>query len=135
MLDFGCGTGLLAIAAVKLGAKRAIGVELDHQSVQTARRNVALNGLTEKIEIREGSWDVLHETYDLILANLVPSALLRIGNHIPLHLKSEGKVVISGFGRPQMSEMGNYFMEFGLIPAAHSSAEGWGLLVMENKRR
>ncbi|MCP4668702.1 MAG: methyltransferase, partial [Deltaproteobacteria bacterium] len=94
VLDFGCGTGLLAIAALKLGANRALGVEIDLASAKAAKANAALNHLSQKISVRQGSWEVVHETYDLILANLVISALLRTAKHIPGHLKEQGKAVV-----------------------------------------
>jgi ribosomal protein L11 methyltransferase len=130
VLDFGCGTGLLAIAAVKMGAKSALGVEIDHQSTLAARKNVELNGLLGKIDIREGSWEVVQEKYDLILANLVASALLKTGEKIPHHLKDHGKVVISGFSHNQLEEMERSFMGFGLIALDRSTLEGWSALVM-----
>ena len=115
VLDFGCGTGLLAIAAVTLGARQALGVEIDHQSVQTARKNVALNRLDHKIDIRKGSWNEVHGKFDLVLANLVPSVLLRTGQNIPNHLKNGGRAVIAGFGRNQMNDMERFFMDAGLL--------------------
>jgi ribosomal protein L11 methylase PrmA len=115
VLDFGCGTGLLAIAALKMGAKKALGVEIDHQSAQTAMKNVELNGLSEEILIKEGSWEVVEGKYDLILANLVTAALFRAGKHIPGHLKDHGKVVVSGFSCNQQKEMEEFFMKWGLV--------------------
>ncbi|MEE9613204.1 MAG: 50S ribosomal protein L11 methyltransferase [Desulfatiglandales bacterium] len=130
VLDFGCGTGLLAIAAVKLGAKGALGVEIDHQSTLAAKKNVELNGLSGKIDIQEGSWEVVQKRYDLILANLVASALLKGGEQIPKHLKGRGIAVISGFSPNQVEEMESFFMGFGLIALDRSTLEGWSALVM-----
>jgi ribosomal protein L11 methyltransferase len=71
VLDFGCGTGLPAIAAIKMGAKSALGVEIDGPSAEAAEENVKLNPLSRTIKIKEGSWDAVQEKYDLIMANLV----------------------------------------------------------------
>ena len=131
VLDFGCGTGLLAIAAVKMGAGRALGVEIDRPSAQAAQRNVELNHLTRRIEIREGSWGVVNAKYDLILANLVTSALLRTGKEIPHHLKDHGQVVVSGFGDSQTEEIRRSFSKTGLVISRKMSLEGWGAFVME----
>jgi ribosomal protein L11 methyltransferase len=131
VLDFGCGTGLLAIAAVKMGALKALGIELDADSVRTAKRNVALNGLGNRIEVREGSWDRVRGAYDLILCNLVPSALLRTGEHILGHLKEEGRVVISGMGEAQTGEMEKFYNELGFRVTGMSSCKGWGSTVLE----
>ncbi len=125
ILDFGCGTGLLAIAAAKMGAQEAVGVEIDPPSVQAAKTNVALNHLSGRVTIREGSWEVVHKKYDFIFANLVISVLLRTGTHIPDHLTQTGTAVISGFGENQMGEMKRFFEEAGLTISKQSVLEGW----------
>jgi ribosomal protein L11 methylase PrmA len=130
VLDFGCGTGVLAIAAVKMGAKNALGVEIDPQSTQTAKKNVEVNGLTEKILVKEGSWEVVEGKYDLILANLVTAALFRAGKHISGHLKDDGKVVVSGFSPNQQKEMEEYFLKWGLVATDRSSLEGWSAMLL-----
>jgi ribosomal protein L11 methylase PrmA len=134
VLDFGCGTGVLAIASVKMGAKRALGVEMDHRSVKTAKKNVDLNGLSEKILIKEGSWEVVKGNYDLVLANLVAAALFRTGKHIPRRLKADGKVVISGFSRNQQEDMEESFMKWGLAATDKSSLDGWSAMLLMKKR-
>jgi ribosomal protein L11 methyltransferase len=126
VLDFGCGTGLLAIAAVKMGAQEAVGVEIDPPSVQAAKTNVALNHLSGRVTIREGSWEVVHEKYDFIFANLVVAALLRTETHIPDHLTQTGTAVISGFGENQAEDVRRFFEEAGLTISKQSVFEGWG---------
>jgi ribosomal protein L11 methylase PrmA len=130
VLDFGCGTAVLAIAAVKMGAKKAVGVEIDHQSAQTAMKNVDLNGLSKRIRIKEGSWEVVEEKYDLILANLVTAALLRAGKRLTQFLKDHGRVVISGFSSNQQQEVEESFRKWGLTAADRSSLEGWSAMVL-----
>ncbi len=79
MLDFGCGTGLLAIAAVKMRAERAPYVDIVQETARRARRNVELNELSEKITIKWGGWDQVHQRYDLIFAKrFIVSFHLRI---------------------------------------------------------
>ena len=134
VLDFGCGTGLLAIAAVKMGAQEAVGVEIDRSSVQAARTNVNLNHLSGRIKIREGSWEVVHEKYDFIFANLVVAALLRTGKHIPDHLTQTGTVVISGFGESQMSDIKCFFEDKGLTISKQSTLERWGAASLSFKK-
>jgi ribosomal protein L11 methyltransferase len=130
VLDFGCGTGVLAIAAVKMGAKKALGVEIDPKSVQTAKKNVEINGLTERILIKQGSWEVVEGKYDLILANLVAAALFRAGKYIPSYLKDDGKVVVSGFSTNQQGEIKEFFRKQGLVATDRSSLEDWGAMVL-----
>jgi ribosomal protein L11 methyltransferase len=135
VLDFGCGTGLLAIVAVKMGAGRAIGVDIVQETAQTAKRNVELNNLSKRIIIRWGGWEQAHQRYDLIFANLVASALLRSGGQIPHYLKEDGRVVISGFSLNQMGDMESFFRASGLKTIHRSVLDGWGLLFMEQEPR
>ena len=130
VLDFGCGTGILAIAAVKMGAKKVLGVEIDAESARTAKKNVEINGLTDKIFIKEGSWEVVEGKYDLILANLVPAALFRAGKHIPYLVKDHGRIVISGFSPNQQGEMEAFFRKMGLVATDRSSLEGWSAMLL-----
>ncbi len=133
VLDFGCGTGLLAIAAVKMGAKKVVGVEIDPQSAQTAMKNVELNGLSNEIIIKEGSWEVVKGKYDLILANLVTAALLRAGKHLPHLLKDYGKAVISGFSSNQQEEIEESFRKWGLVATDRTTLEGWSAMLLVKK--
>jgi ribosomal protein L11 methyltransferase len=133
ILDFGCGTGLLAISAAHMGARECLGVEIDFQSSKTARRNVMLNRFEDKIEIRHGSWEVVHEKFDIIFANIVTAALLRCGPHIPLHLKDKGNAVVSGFGTNQVQDMRRLFEKGGLLEVQYRELDGWAALVLENR--
>ncbi|MGD9034063.1 MAG: 50S ribosomal protein L11 methyltransferase [Desulfobacteraceae bacterium] len=133
VLDFGCGTGILAIAAVKMGAKKALGVEIDPQSAQTAKKNVEINGLTEKILIKQGSWEVVEGKFDLILANLVTAALFRAGKYIPSYLKDDGRIVISGFSTNQQGEIKEFFRKQGLVATDRSSLKDWSAMLLVKK--
>ncbi len=133
VLDFGCGSGLLAIAAIRMGGRRAVGVEIDPASAKAAKRNVALNNLSATIEIREGSWHVVEEKYGLVLANIVPGALLRGGNHITDWVKRGGSIIVSGFGESQNDEMKGFFANMGFVISRDFTLDGWGALVMEQK--
>jgi ribosomal protein L11 methylase PrmA len=129
-LDFGCGTGILAIAAVRLGVRHALGVEMDGPSAKTAKRNVRLNLLEQRIEVREGSWEAVQGSFDLILANLVASALLRTGARIAPHLEDGGWAIVSGFGTNQVGEVLPLLEKNGLVLDRQYGLDGWvGLLL------
>jgi ribosomal protein L11 methyltransferase len=131
VLDFGCGTAVLAIAAVKLGASRGQGVEIDPEAAATAKRNVVLNGLSGRIVISHGSWEAVDGRVDLILANLVPSVLLRTGAEIPAHLDQRGRAIVSGFGQNQSKDMEDFFAGLGLRTTERLEREGWGAFILE----
>lgn len=130
VLDFGCGTGILAIAALRLGAKVALGVEIDSESARAAERNISLNRLSDRIQIRQGSWEVVDEEYDLVLANVVPSVLYRTGECIPKHLKKGGIAAVSGFGENLTDEMMQFFSKAGLRTLRQIRLGTWGGLLL-----
>jgi len=134
VLDFGCGTALLAIAAAKLGASHCQAVEIDPEAAATAKRNVVLNGLSDRVVISQGSWEAVEGRVDLLLANLVPSVLLRTGSEIPAHLREQGRAVVSGFGRNQSQEVEDFFSRLGLKTTERLERQGWRALVMEKNK-
>jgi ribosomal protein L11 methyltransferase len=129
VLDFGCGTGILAIAAVRLGALRAVGVEIDHEAAQTACRNVRLNRLDPEITIIEGSLDVLSSNYTIILANLVAAAHLRVGTGLAKHLNPAGHLLISGFSVSQTAQIEKIYKEYVLEVIERREKEGWAAVL------
>lgn len=134
VLDIGCGSGILTIAALRLGAAQALGVEIEQDAVRTARRNMQLNRLAERAEIKQSSWQEITGTYDLILANLVPSVLFRAAPFIPKLLNSRGMLVIAGFPAAKNKKVAKLFAESGLHPLQESSADGWGAMVLTGQQ-
>ena len=77
VLDVGTGTGVLALAALAVGASSALGVDVDPWSVTNGTENATLNGMDDRFEVREGSLDVVPETgFDLVVANIIRSVLV-----------------------------------------------------------
>ena len=130
VLDFGCGSGLLAIAAVKMGAKSSVGVDIDPSSVQAARNNVFHNHLSKSVTIREGSWDVVQEKYDIILANLVASVHLKTNRQMLNRLAHKGVAIISGFGENQAKDMKRASEEAGFTVSQEFMFRRWSALIM-----
>lgn len=97
VLDAGTGTGILAIAALKAGAKQAFGFDIDEWSKDNARENMALNGV-DSFEVKLGSTETIPagKQYDLILANINRNALLDLIPILNAHLKPGGKLLLSG---------------------------------------
>ncbi|MEX2478730.1 MAG: 50S ribosomal protein L11 methyltransferase [Gracilimonas sp.] len=97
VLDAGTGTGILAIAALKLGANLAFGFDIDEWSETNARENILLNEV-ENFEVKLGSTEVIPEgeKYDVILANINRNALIELMPELLEHLKEGGKLLLSG---------------------------------------
>lgn len=96
VLDAGTGTGILAIAAIKLGAKKALAIDVDPKAVSEANRNVARNQMGDLISVSCLSVEDINETFQLVLANLVPPTLFRFGNLFTRIVESGGFLIMSG---------------------------------------
>ncbi|HZK02539.1 MAG TPA: 50S ribosomal protein L11 methyltransferase, partial [Anaerovoracaceae bacterium] len=97
VLDIGCGSGILTIAASKLGAKEVTGVEIDPTAVRVAEKNIEKNDVKGQIRIVEGDLTKgLDYTADIIVANLMAELIMKLGMHVPDHLRQNGIFISSG---------------------------------------
>lgn len=97
VLDVGSGTAVLAIAAVMLGASKAIGIDNDEWCLLNGRENVNLNSLEDKVEIRLSEINQIEESnFDLIVANINKHILLEIAPLLSTKIKPAGKLILSG---------------------------------------
>lgn len=97
VLDVGCGSGILAVAALLLGAKSATGVDIDELAVKTARENAELNGVFSRFEALCGNLtDRVSGTYDIVFANIVADAILLLSEDISSFMKKDSVYIMSG---------------------------------------
>lgn len=103
-LDVGTGTGLLAIAALKLGFQIVEGIDTDPLAIEAARRNIELNH-TERMTLREGSLSSDGALYDMITANLISGTLIALAGELERHLVKNGIAILSGILHYQRDEV------------------------------
>jgi ribosomal protein L11 methyltransferase len=97
VLDVGTGSGILAIAAVKLGSSRADAVDVEEESVENARENIQLNGVEDRVTVRLGSIEILPtRPYDLILANIDRKTLAPMLPKFPSYGRDGTILILSG---------------------------------------
>jgi len=134
VLDFGTGSGILAIAARMLGAERVLAVDLDPVAVEVARKNLEINGLTG-VEFRVAGADpeaVFSEPpFDLVLANIFAPELIRLRPLLFRHLAPFGRLVLAGILHDQAAEVEAAFTAAGLRLVARPREEEWVNLVLE----
>jgi ribosomal protein L11 methyltransferase len=95
MVDYGCGSGVLAIAALKLGAEAVIGMDIDPQAVAATRRNAANNGVADRLTV-VGSDVEIEGEFDLIVANILAGPLIDFADSITSRLSRGGMLALSG---------------------------------------
>ncbi len=97
ILDVGCGTGILALSGLKLGASRAVAVDVSKKAVYVARKNAYRNLLEDATEFIIGSINAVKDSFDLIVANLHFPTLISMAIDFKKLLVSGGALIISGF--------------------------------------
>jgi ribosomal protein L11 methyltransferase len=102
ILDYGCGSGILAIAAARLGAAHVAGVDIDPQAVDAAKANAERNGVTALFA--DSAAPVAGE-YDVVVANILSNPLRVLAPAICAHVRSGGRLALSGILREQADEI------------------------------
>lgn len=133
VLDLGCGSGILSIAALRLGASRAFACDIDEKCETVAYENAALNGVTKDVyTVRTG--DVLSDEklktaigggYDMVVANIVSDVIIGLAPHVRPYLKEGGKFLCSGIIDTRAEEVKNELIAAGWNVLETNSSEGW----------
>lgn len=104
ILDFGCGSGILSIAALLLGARSAAGVDIDPQAIMATQRNAERNNVAGQVTTTLDA-DSLRDTYDLVVANILAGPLLENAQRICAYLDAGGYLALSGILRTQADDV------------------------------
>ncbi|GKW28344.1 50S ribosomal protein L11 methyltransferase [Pectobacterium brasiliense] len=119
IIDFGCGSGILAIAALKLGAARAIGIDIDPQAIQASRDNAQRNGVSERLELYLPKDQPADLSADVVVANILAGPLRELAPLISDLPKAGGHLGLSGVLATQAEGVAEaYADKFTLDPVA-----------------
>ena len=131
VLDVGCGSGILAIAALKLGARTALGVDTDPIAVESTNANAARNDLGDRLTARPGSLPTDAGPFDVVLANLVADILIPLGALLEEELAPAGTLLTSGIFIDRASEVVSAFETAGLRIASRAAEGEWVALELQ----
>ena len=136
VLDAGTGTGILAIAALRLGAASAIAFDIDPWAQENAVENFLLNGVSKQVDFREGGIEVVpEEDFDLLLANINRNVLLDLLPAFAAKMRADGRLVLAGLLRQDREQMLAVADEHAFT-LAHEATEGaWWAVVVKRKRK
>ena len=127
VLDYGCGSGILAIAASKLGAARVAGVDIDVQAVQASRYNAEQNGVTAEFSLPVEFNGMADGGADIVVANILSSALTVLAPALAAACRSGGSIALSGILREQAERVADVYAEWFDMDAPRVM-EDWVLL-------
>ncbi len=130
IVDFGCGSGILALAALRLSASKALGIDLDPQALSASRSNALINNLEPYLELASPEDSKLtnwHGKADLVIANIVANPLKKLAHILVKMLKPEGTLILSGILERQGPEIISYYDQL-LQLEQEKTKDGWLLL-------
>ena len=134
-LDCGTGTGILAICALKLGAKEAIGYDIDEWSVDNARHNAVINQVDDRFTSLLGDVTILKEmegTFDLVMANINRNILLADMPMMHEKMAPGARLILSGFYTADIPLLREKAQSLGMTLIAKKEDNDWACLVFQN---
>ena len=133
-IDVGCGSGILGISAVKLGAKKAYLTDIDYVAVSSATHNSELNGTADKTVVAHSN--LLDDTDiqgDVMMANITGEILKLLAPSIPKNLKKDGVLILSGIIESRLSMVKEAYEEVGMWAVRERRKGEWFALVLKHK--
>ena len=121
ILDYGCGSGILAIAAAKLGAKEVLGVDIDLQAVSAAKSNAELNNVSARFE---DSTREIKGQFNIVVANILSNPLKALAPAICAHVRPGGRLALSGILTEQSDDLIEAYSPYIPLSIA-DSRDGW----------
>lgn len=127
VLDIGCGSGILSIAALLLGAEKAVGVDIDALAVKTARENGEVNGLGEpEYTVLQGNLtDKVSGKFDVVVANIVADVIIMFCKDVASFMKEGGVFITSGIIDTREQDVIDAFDKYGFRIKARHTDGGW----------
>jgi ribosomal protein L11 methyltransferase len=130
VIDVGCGTGILSIAAAKLGAGLITAVDIDEVAVRVAGENCRINGVEKGITVVRGALaDLEKKRVDIIVANIIADVIIEIADDIKYYLKNDGIIITSGIIRERRENVLEAYASRGFVREALLELGEWVAIV------
>lgn len=128
VVDVGCGSGVLGIAALRLGASSALGLDINPSSIRTSTDNARRNRVSDRWEVTLDDVSSVEGTFDLVLANILPSVLIEISSHLLRLMCPGGCLILSGIRTDRLDEVLQAFQP--LIVSDLLDGGGWATVLL-----
>lgn len=128
VIDYGCGSGILGVAALLLGAKKVYATDIDPQAVLATKQNAELNGVLEHLYVglpEEFNLELKNQKADVFVANILASPLMALASEFSTLIKSEGEFALAGILEEQVADVSAVYSEFFDILKVETREEQW----------
>ncbi|UQS81545.1 50S ribosomal protein L11 methyltransferase [Bombilactobacillus folatiphilus] len=134
LIDVGTGTGILAIAAAKLGIKQLYGYDISSEAVQVARDNFQLNQLNATFTVQQNSLlDGIDQTASVVTANMLLEPLVALLPQLASHVQSAGYIILSGFLVEQIDHLTSLISQQPFVVLQTLTLDGWGCIIAQKE--
>lgn len=128
VIDYGCGSGILGVAALLLGAKKVYATDIDPQAVLATKQNAELNGVLENLYVglpEEFNAEFKNQQADILVANILAGPLMSLAKEFSTLIKSEGEFALAGVIEEQVTDVSSIYSEFFDIVEVEKREETW----------
>jgi len=125
LLDVGCGSGILAIAGLLMGAKSAVGIDVDTDAVTAACDNAAVNGVSDRFRATAEPLSEASEPYPVVLANILAPTIITLADRLVAAVTPGGTLVLSGILRTQERRVHAVMRRRGMVRFARLRDDDW----------
>ena len=136
IIDLGCGSGILSVTAVKLGALSSIGFEIENNASKVAKENCVLNGVDESVEVFNSTlpdYRYSEGDFDLALANISAKVIIELADHLTKGLRSGGKLILSGVLENALEDVRDVFEPLGVVFEKVMTDSDWTAVLATKK--
>jgi ribosomal protein L11 methyltransferase len=134
-LDVGTGSGILAIALIKLGAKKVWAIDNDPAALEVARKNLLANGAARSVRLSSARLDQIRRSFSLVVANLTAETLIDLADALAKRVAPRGFLILSGILRQKARDVIHLFEERGFMVLRRKREKEWVTFLCRRLRR
>jgi ribosomal protein L11 methyltransferase len=132
VLDVGTGSGVLALAALMLGASRATGVDTDPDALEIAAHHARLNNMAHRMDFALGGPEVVRGSFPLAVANVLAAPLIEMAPVLVRRVGNGGRLILSGIAASLEPDVRQVYQRLGMRHVRSETRAGWALLVLDS---
>jgi ribosomal protein L11 methyltransferase len=131
MLDVGCGSGVLGLCALKLGASRVVAIDVKAAAVEATRRNAVLNGMERQVDATVAPLAEVDGAFDVVVANVGRAAIVELSAELVARVRPGGWIALSGISPSQCSLVAGFLRP--LVELDRRTSGEWSCLVLSRR--